>query len=75
MRPWAGSWQLPTAGASGDAARVLFALKKHKMFGAGPGKALVVAGGIGQVIASRASLAGTPPGGMWQPQQPWLPEP
>jgi L-serine dehydratase len=49
----------PTAGASGVLPGVLFALKKHgKYTELDLEKALVVAGGIGQVIASRASLAG-----------------
>ena len=49
----------PTAGASGVLPGVLFALKKHsKCSELDLEKALVVAGGIGQVIASRASLAG-----------------
>lgn len=49
----------PTAGASGVLPGVLFALKKHyACTEVELEKALVVAGGIGQVIASRASLAG-----------------
>ena len=49
----------PTAGASGVLPGVLFALKKHSSCTeVDLEQALVVAGSIGQVIASRASLAG-----------------
>ena len=49
----------PTAGAAGVLPGVLLALKKHCNLGEDAlARALVVAGGIGLVIASRASLAG-----------------
>jgi L-serine dehydratase len=49
----------PTAGASGVIPGVLFALEKPLgLDGAAIGKGLVVAGAIGLVIASRASLSG-----------------
>jgi len=49
----------PTAGASGVLPGVFFALKKHyNLSGQVLAEGLVVAGGIGLVIADRASLAG-----------------
>jgi hypothetical protein len=68
----------PTAGASGVLPGVLFALKKHgKLYGVDLEKALVVAGSIGQVIASRASWLAPPVAARRSvaARQPWLPEP
>jgi L-serine dehydratase len=49
----------PTAGASGVLPGVLFALKKHRnLSNIDLQKGLIVAGNIGMVIASRASLSG-----------------
>lgn len=49
----------PTAGASGILPGVLFSLKKHHdLSGEELAKGLIVAGSIGMVIGSRASLAG-----------------
>jgi len=49
----------PTAGASGVLPGVLFALKKHRnLSNVDLQKGLIVAGNIGMVIASRASLSG-----------------
>ena len=49
----------PTAGASGVLPGVLFALKKHRnLSDIDLQKGLIVAGNIGMVIASRASLSG-----------------
>ncbi|SFL31128.1 L-serine ammonia-lyase, iron-sulfur-dependent, subunit alpha [Pelosinus propionicus] len=49
----------PTAGASGTLPAVLFSLAEARGFSMGElGKALIVAGAIGMVISSRASLSG-----------------